>query len=259
MTRRIARTATAVALLAASAPANAAASGGAEVHVGFRPARVGTSTTVALDIRVGAAHRASAAPLTGIELLLPAGVSAGSSTLGTATCTAGTLRLKGPGGCPSNALMGHGNAVVAVPLGSVTITEHVAITIVMAPAVEEHTTMLFYADGTNPVISQLVFQGALLEGTAPFGAKLDTTIPAIAGLPGAPDVSLIELHTEIGPQGLRYFKHAHGRLVTYRPRGFQLGGRCPRGGYPVAAALVFADGSTETASSRTPCPRPLRP
>jgi hypothetical protein len=90
-----------------------------------------------LNVRVDLAHRASSAPLTTMELRLPAGVSAGSSMLGTATCTAETLRLKGPGGCSPNALTGYGSAVVVVPLGDETITEHVAMTIVMAPAVEE--------------------------------------------------------------------------------------------------------------------------
>lgn len=88
-----------------------------------------------LDVRLSSA-RAFFAPLTTMELRLRAGVSAGSSMPGTATCTAETLRLKGPGGCSPNALTGHGSAVVAVPLGDETITEHVAMTIVIATAVE---------------------------------------------------------------------------------------------------------------------------
>lgn len=244
---------TLLALLAASAPSTAAADS-ATVHVAFRPAKLGSSTTIALDFQVAAARRGTLSPLASVELRLPAGVSAGSSTLGTATCSLLTLQSAGPRGCSPNALIGHGSATVGVPLGSQTVSERVEMTIVMAPAIDEHTTVLFYASGTTPVISQEVFQAALLGDVAPFGTKLDTTIPPIAGLPGSPDASLIGMHAEIGPQGLTYYRRVHGRRVSYSPQGFKLPARCPRGGFPGAAVLVFADGSSEAAVSRTPCP-----
>ena len=135
---------------------------GAQIRASFDPANPGASTTITVAFHVGAADVASLAPLTAVQVRLPAGVTAGLDTLGMATCTLATLQLKGPGGCSPNSLMGRGSAIAAVPLGSETLSEQVAITIFMAPALDERTTMLFYASGTNPIISQNVFQGSLL-------------------------------------------------------------------------------------------------
>jgi hypothetical protein len=241
-------------VLAAGVPASASAIAGAQAHLSFDPSRLGASTTITIAFQVGQARQTALSPLTGVELRLPAGVSAGSSGLGVATCTAATLQLQGPSGCSANALMGRGSATVAVPLGARTLVERAAMEIFMAPPVEERTTMLFYATGTNPVISQLVFQGTLLGDSAPFGARLDTTIPPVAGLPDGPDAAVISMRNEIGPKGLEYYKHVDGAVVAYSPEGFDLPRSCPRGGFPFAALFTFADGDKEATTSRTPCP-----
>jgi hypothetical protein len=107
------------------------------------------------------------------------------------------------------------------------------MTVLMAPLAEGHTALSFYAAGTSPVIAQLVFPGLLLGDSGPFGARLETTIPLIPGLPDAPDVALVRMQASIGSKGLTYYKRVHGTTV---------------------ASLRFANGDTVIATHTAPCP-----
>lgn len=150
--------------------------------------------------------------------------------------------------------MGLGSATVGVPIGPGTVQEQVKLTVLMAPAVNGHTAMSFYAVGGTPVIAQLVFPGLLLPDSGPFGASLDTTIPLIPGLPGAQGVAMIAMQVSIGSKGLTYYRRVHGKSVAYVPKGFAVPLHCPAGGFPFGASFTFANGTTESASSTAPCP-----
>jgi hypothetical protein len=242
----------AILTLCVGAHTSDAAARGAEAQLSFHPATPGESTTVALAFRTGSA--AIRAPLASVELRLPAGLDLSSSNLGVATCNPASLGALGPGSCPPDSAIGRGSATVSVPFGTGSIAEQIVMEIFMAPAVAEHTTMVFYAHGEQPIISQLAFEGTLLGDAAPFGARLDTTIPPLAGLPAGPDATLTSMRAEIGPRGLTYYRRSHGSFVPYKPTGFGLPRSCPRGGFPFAAVLTFADGEREVATSQTPCP-----
>lgn len=241
----------------ADAAAATQAPTGAQVHASFHPAHPGASTTIVISFHVGAQDTMSLSPLTGVEVRLPAGVTSGLDTLGMATCTQQTLQLKGPGACSPNSVMGRGSATVAVAFGSEIVNERVAVTIFMAPAVDDRTTLLFYASGTTPVISQNIFRGFLLSDTGLFGARLEAMLPLVAGLPGSPDVAIMSMRTAIGPKGLKYYKQVHGVTVAYTPRGFEVPASCPKRGFLVSVRLGFADGRGETTSNRIPCPTPV--
>lgn len=244
-----------IALLALSVllPASACGAGGSRLQASFSPDRLGAGTTITLAVRVGQPS-GGASTLARVGLSLPAGVTAGFNALGIATCVPATLEQAGPDGCSPNSLLGRGSAVVSVPIGAEAVFERVSMSIFMAPASEGHTTMEFYARGTSPVISQLVFQGRLLGAGAPFGGEIDTTIPPIAGLPEAPAPSLVSMQVQIDPKDLRYYKRVHGILVAYAPAGFDVPTRCPKGGFPFAATFTFVNGRSETVESRAPCP-----
>ncbi|MFI4977683.1 MAG: hypothetical protein ACHQC8_03230 [Solirubrobacterales bacterium] len=62
------------------------------------------------------------------------------------------------------------------------------------------------------------------------------------------------LQLTIGPLNLIYYRRAGGTLVAYHPRGILVPTRCPRGGFPFALSLGFADGTGATATSSVPCP-----
>jgi hypothetical protein len=71
---------------------------------------------------------------------------------------------------------------------------------------------------------------------------------------GGPDVSIVSVQATIGPSHLTYYKHVHGRLVPFSPRGVSVPERCPRGGFPFAAEFTFQDGSSASAQTTVPCP-----
>jgi len=154
--------------------------------------------------------------------------------------------------------MGHGSAVVGVPFGPQTLYEQTRLTLLMLPLTGGHTTVAFYAEGIAPLITQLVFPGRLLGSSGRFGSRLETTIPLVSGLPEAPDVALVNLQATIGPKGLTYYKHAHGKVIPYSPKGFIVPSRCPAGGFPFAMSFIFEDGVAEFVHTVAPCPRSRR-
>jgi hypothetical protein len=236
-------------------PSSAWASQTVRLSTSFNPDRLGADTTIMVDFTIRVPRGELPSPLVDIGLRLPAGIISDSNTLGLATCDPGTLIELGLGGCSPNALMGRGSALVGVPLGPSILLEPVDITILMGPPANGHTVMLFYAQGASPVIARLVFPGALLGDSGPFGARLNTTIPLIPGLPGAPDVALVSMRSSIGPKGLTYYKRVHGTAVAYVPNGFVVPASCPAGGFPFAASFTFEDGTSASTNSVAPCPR----
>jgi hypothetical protein len=197
-------------------------------------------------------------PLVQIQLRYPNNLGIGLSGLGLATCTAATLEASGPTRCPTNSVMGHGQALTGIVLGTTIITENAPIAIVRAPSQEGHLALLFYSEGTTPVNTRIVFPGLLLPASSPFGGLVSIPIPLVPTLPGAPYISVIHLHATLGPSGVTYFENVNGVTLAYRPRGILLPNNCPRGGFPFAAHFSFLDESHRSASTTIPCPRRRR-
>ncbi len=242
------------AAVGASLSASALAFSRVALSTKFEPDKLGANTTIDLGFDIKTPTGETPSPLVAVDFRLPAGVVATSSTLGLATCTPSTLLEHGVRGCSPESLMGRGNALVGVPIGPAILYERISMTVLMAPLVENHTALSFYAAGTSPVIAQLVFPGLLLGDSGPFGARLETRIPPIPGLPGAPDVALVHMQASIGSKGLTYYKRVHGTTVAYVPEGYIVPPQCPAGGFPFAASLTFANGATVIATRTAPCP-----
>ncbi len=243
-----------IVVIGASMSASAHASSTVTLSAKFEPDKLGVSTTINLGFNIKTAMGETPSPVVAVGFRLPANVVTTSSTLGLATCTPATLLEHGVRGCSPESLMGRGSALVGVPIGPGILDERVSMTVLMAPLAEGHTALSFYAAGTSPVIAQLVFPGLLLGDSGPFGARLETTIPLIPGLPGAPDVALIRMRASIGSKGLTYYKRVHGTTVTYVPEGYIVPPHCPIGGFPFAASLRFANGDTVITTYTAPCP-----
>jgi hypothetical protein len=238
--------------------ASALAANGARIHASFSPEKLGSRSTVSIGFSVGSAQDPTVTHLTSVDFRLPNGVTNGLNALGPETCTAAMLELGGLGGCPANSVVGTGEAAVIVRLGSENLIEHVSLTILMAPAANEQTELLFYSAGTVPVISQLVFKAQLLGDSGLFGALIEAEIPPIPALPGAPDAALISMNAVIAPKNLIYHKREHGVIVAYSPEGFDTPPTCPAGGFPFAVNFTFSSGARESATTRVPCPRGSR-
>jgi len=252
-------TATLCALLPAlcvtlTAPSTTVAKQLVSLKVGFSPDRLSTSTTINVGFDVTTPTGQPPSPLVGVSMSLPKGVDLSTTSLGLAVCHSVPLEVDGPEGCSPNAVMGHGMALVEVPIGPDILHEWANITILMGPAIEHHTTLIYYADGSTPVAAQVVFTGLLLPDSGPFGGLLNMSIPLVPSLPGAPDAAVVYVRTTFGPAGLRYYKREHGRAVSYKPEGVEVPSTCPAGGFPFAATFSFQDGTNALANAVVPCP-----
>jgi hypothetical protein len=234
-------------------PATAQARGTAQLTAGFSPYRLGRSTTLKLTMRLGVAGAPGELPppVTRFEMRLPAKLELVSSSLGLSVCQPATLLSGGAEACPPDARLGFGSALLRVPLGPLQVGESARLEAEMGPPVGEETGVLLYAEAGTPVAADLLFPGVLLGGS---NQNLSTSVPLIPSLPGAADISLVQMSLSLGPEGLTYTKDVRGRTVDYRPEGVALPAHCPRGGFRFGAQIGFADGSTATASSTVPCP-----
>jgi hypothetical protein len=247
--------ATALALLCALAPTAArAVSERATLHASFTPDRLGADTTIAFAFHLSTTEGAAPPPLSSLDLRMPAGMNYTSTTLGLAICQPAALLAKGLAGCPANSRLGYGSALVEVPFGVGAGHEIPEVQALAGPSPNGNLVVLFYANGLFPVSAQLAFSGEVLPDKGRYGSQLATTVPLVTSVPGGPDVSIVSVQTTIGPSHLTYYKHVHGRLVPFRPRGVAVPERCPHGGFPFAAQFTFQDASHTNAQTTVPCP-----
>jgi hypothetical protein len=230
----------------------------ASLHAGFSPDRLGAATTIEFGFHLATAEGTAPPPLTSIDLQMPAGINYVETTLGLAICQPAALLARGLAGCSPNSRLGYGDAVVEVPFGTGAGHEIPEVQALSGPSPTGNLVVLFYANGLYPVTAQLAFSGEVLPDTGRFGSQLATTVPLVTSVPGGPDVSVVSVQTTIGPNRLTYYRHAHGRLVAFTPRGVSVPERCPRGGFPFAADFTFEDGSSTSAQTLVPCPPPRR-
>lgn len=238
----------------ATASQSATSPSSSTLTAGFVPNKLGAASTMELGFQIGKSGAEAPPPLIGVEFRLPEGVSLTTSKLGLDICDPATLASAGAAGCKADAVMGYGNAMILAPDAAEALLEPVGLTVLMGPPQNRHTTLLFYASGSSPVIAQTLFSGQMLEESAPFGANLNTAIPLLAGLPGEPDTTVVSMNAGIGSKGVTYYKSVNGVRVGYTPKGIAVPSRCPTGGFPFGATFVFANGSKESASTTSPCP-----
>lgn len=241
-----------------AAPAPAGASARARLFASFSPNRLGARTTLNFGFSLPAPAGQVPPPLTQIQLRYPSNLGIDLSGLGQATCTDQILAASGPRACPPNAVMGHGVVLTGIVLGSTIISEEAPITILRAPYHGRgNLALLFYAEGTVPVSSDVVFSGLLVPAPMPFGGQVNIGVPLVPTLPGAPDISVVHMRATLGPKGVIYYERAGGATFAFHPAGILLPPRCPRGGLQFAAHFTFADGSQASAHAAVRC-RPSR-
>jgi hypothetical protein len=230
----------------------------ARLTVSFAPERLGAGTTVHLGFQIATPAGRAPTPLSEVQVLYPAELGIGTSSLGLENCSLSRLQAEGLAGCPANSLMGYGGALVEVPFETGPVLEHAQLTLVSGPVQEGHLGLLFLASGAYPVLAEFIFPGFVLPVGAPFGGSLDTSLPPIPSVPGGPDAAVIAMHTTIGPSHITYHERVHGRVVSFHPQGILLPASCPHGGFLFVLHLIFQDGTEADASTAVPCPRARR-
>jgi len=233
-------------------PTTASASESATLKVALRPERLGGRTTIMFAFHIIPHGQVVPSPLVAVNLFYPRDIGLVTSGLGLETCDA--MQLEVLGRCPPNSLIGYGNVLAELPIGSEPIPEEGRITTWMAPVEEGHLALLFYAEGQTPVQSEAIFTSQLLEAPAPYGGQLATKVPLIPTLPEAPDASVIDMTSTIGPMNVTYYAWFRGKRIPYHPNGLRLPEHCPRGGFPFAGVFSFLDGSRIRAVTRVRCP-----
>jgi hypothetical protein len=231
----------------------------AQLHAAFSPYRLGHRTTLQFAFAFSAPAGSVPPPLVEMQLRYPRGLNLFLNDLGIRRCPEATLEASGPSGCPRNSIMGYGVVRTGIVLGDTPVEESSPITIFRAPERAGHLALLFFAEGTHPVITNVIFSGLLLSAREPFGGKVRIGVPLVETLPGAPYVSVLHLNATIGPTGLTYYRNVSGVSLAFKPQGILLPPSCHSGGFPFAANFVFSDGTDARARTTVPCPRERRP
>jgi hypothetical protein len=227
------------------------------LSAGFDPNRLGTPTTIHFGIAVSSSilEHGVPAPITELDISLPAEMGLASSTLGLAVCQPGRLLSNGPRGCPANSRVGMGHALGLIEAEGGAVREAAEVEAFVGPPISEDEQVLFHVEADEPVDAELLFSGRLLPAqSSRFGGELVTPIPLIQAWPEGPYISVTRFESSLGPQGLVYYRHVDGRFVPFHPRGIAVPPTCPRGGFPFAARLGFLGGSEVGVRTAVPCP-----
>jgi hypothetical protein len=217
--------------------------GPATIAASFQPDKLGATgaLTVTIDLTRGAVGVPP--PLRSSILRLPTGLGIEIPHL--QSCEPVRLRLLGARGCPAQSRLGVGRALVRAPLGSQPLEESVSLWVFLGPLHDLQPTFEMLAQGHTPFDERVVLSGTVLPDNPPYGEDLVLSVPAIPTLPLEPAASIASMSLTIGSSR----RSAHESNTAVEPS------HCPPGGFPFAAELTYADGSTQDASATTPCPR----
>ncbi|HEV7528752.1 MAG TPA: hypothetical protein VGO29_07640 [Solirubrobacteraceae bacterium] len=190
-------------------------------------------------------------PLAAVNFFLPAGAKINSA--GFPTCSEALLKNTGPTACKKAVASPVGNALGEVTFGSERVPEEAKLQAFFGP----NKGLLFYVQGSSPVSLEFVSSGTYVNsGQAPYGLELKTTVPAIATVPGAALASTKNINVKVGA-AIKKGK----KLISYGT----LPAKCPKGGFPVKAELIFGGSyggerefgipaETVTQTYKAPCP-----
>jgi hypothetical protein len=191
-------------------------------------------------------------PLKGINFFLPNGVKLNNK--GWPTCPKAELLPtgKGPQACPAASHAGPtGVAHGFVFLGGEKVAEETKIESFYAAG----GGLEFLATGHTPVVLEILSSGKYLHlsGGGGYGPELETEIPLVESLPGAPYASVESIKVKAGSaRGPKSPKKAvyYGTVPK----------KCPKGGFKIKTEVIFAavNGLPEqkvTKEYKAPCPR----
>lgn len=238
--RRAASLAACTACICAGPAAQALAGTSASIQSSFQPYRLGASAAATISLRFSGGVDHVPAPLSGMVLRLPAGLSIDLTGVG--VCQPSRLRSRGAAGCPGGSRIGRGHALLKVHAGSQTLPEQATISVFRGPNRGSRPTFEILGHGETPLDESAISTAVLQSDTPPYGSKLVVSVPPIPTLVYEPNASLSSLSLTIGALAGR----SRGPIVI--PRS------CPSGGFPFASSFTFADRSSASVSVRLPCP-----
>jgi len=190
-------------------------------------------------------------PISQVNFFLPAGAKLHPAGFG--QCTEATLHNIGPSGCPKTSSA----SPIGTVLGEVTFgAERVAEETELSAFFGEGG-LLFYTIGHSPVSLEIVSKGKYKPShQPPYGEELETLVPPVASVPGAPFASVKTIHIKAGAA-----RQSGKKIISYGT----LPTKC-KGGLPVKTEVIFGceyggarnfgiPAITKTATYKAPCPR----
>jgi hypothetical protein len=196
----------------------------------------------------------SVPPVSAVNVYLPKGVKLHPSGFG--SCAEATLKNIGPSGCPKSSIASPiGSVLGEVTFGSERVPESATLQAFFAP----NGGFLFYTQGSSPVSIEVVSTGRYVRSSGEYSWELETLVPAVATVPGAPLASVSRIHIKAGAA-----YRSHGKIVPYGTVPKK--GECPRGGFYGKVEVTFGGSfggerefgiPAKTVGSviRVPCPR----
>jgi hypothetical protein len=182
-------------------------------------------------------------PLIGVNTYAPKGVVLNSASFPQCPLTT----LEKTGACAKDSQAGPlGHALGVVSFGSERVPEEVEIQSYFADG-----GLAFYVAGHSPVALEFISKGHFVKSSGLFSEEFIGEVPLVETVPGAPDASTERISVKVGSAIKK------GRKTTYY---LTVPKKCPAGGFPFKAELLFAGlggltPQTVTSSYKVPCPK----
>jgi hypothetical protein len=198
--------------------------------------------------------KGSPPPISAVNVYFPKGVTLHQSAFG--SCTEATLKNIGPRGCPKSSIgSSPGSVLGEVTFGTTRVPEEATLQAFFAPG----GGVLFYTQGSTPVSIEVISSGKWARSSGKYSWVLETLVPAVATVPGAPFASVSKIHVKAGA-AIR----SHGKVIPYGTVPKK--GECPKGGFFGKTEVTFGGmfggerefgipAKTVTTVIRVPCPR----
>jgi hypothetical protein len=216
----------------------------ATITSSLSPDRLHARGALTLTIHFGGGELGVPSPVRRSVVKFPAGLGLDIPSL--RSCSAVRLRARGAGGCPVQAKLGSGHAVVEARAGSQLITESIKLWVFLGPLQNFQPTFEVLGEGSTPRQERVVLSGTVVPDHAPYGETLVLNIPPIPTLPLEPDASISALSFTVGTRPQLVSRHSNTVVVP---------ASCPLGGFPFAAEFGYADGSSASALATALCPQ----
>lgn len=246
----------------------------AAIVAAFHPNRLGAMGELTLTIYLAVGTQdGPPPPLRRAVVRLPAELGMEIPLL--RSCAPQRLRRFGVHGCPAQSRLGDGRALVRARLGSQLLGEELSLWVFLGPLRNLQPTFEILAQGYTPFDERVVLSGTVLPDNQPYGEDLVLSVPAIATLPLEPDASVAWMSLTIGSAADSGSSAAGSSAAVAGAAGAGAGAAgsgsheraereanmtvepsiCPPAGFPFAAELTYASGTTQNVSTTTPCPR----
>jgi hypothetical protein len=161
------------------------------------------------------------------------------------SCSIARLRARGPSGCSAQSELGTGHALAEAMAGSQLITENISLWLFLGPFHNLEPTFEILGQGVTPFDERVVLTGTVIPDHPPYGEDLVLSVPPIPTVPLEPDASMASMSLTVGTNKPPHPNQAN--TVVVPPS-------CPAGGFPFAAEITYAGGSSGNAFAHATCP-----